>query len=437
MNFKARIPKFGTIARDVSQLATSSIGAQLVFLVSLPLITQAIPPATFGLYASLMSYATIFAFSAAFKYENAFFVTRSEVSRVNLMLLVLSMCFLNACIGTALFVAAFAPLLGLPRTDGIYVFLIIQGQSLVVSFIAYSANSGAFGNMSRTRFLRTLVTVAGWGIGLWVLQENRHLALYFGAIAGAWFAAWRLASPGLRYLQKSRAQLRLRRIRNLAWAYRRYPVFEAPSRFLTLISQNGLVMISAIVFGPAVAGLVGISNLSITKPLSVLVQSLGRVSQNRYAKALRNRNYNNAAKIVRHTFLFLVGAAVLLSLMLFFGAELVTNLLLGDRWGELPAVLVTFVPRLLGIMVVRPMQMLLSIRGDQIIILFQETTGMLASFGGFAIGYAIFGSLIDSLWVSSIAVFLVYGVFGVWLWVKLQTVPLKLAATTAGVKEDY
>ena len=415
--------KLSKTVRDIMKMLMSSLGAQLVFLACLPYVTRQVPPEVFGKFSALMSYSTIFAFSAALHYENAFFQNRSVIARVNTVGLTLLVCALNAIVGTALFTTVFADYLGLSASDGVFVFAIILGQALALTFIAYNISQGAYTTVSLTRFLRAVVNVLIWFTGLWLLSGSQAIVLYAGAAGAAWFAALSLSRSGLKQLRSTPGALSLARIKKTAFAYRRYPVFQAPSRMLTLISQNSLVILTAALFSTEMAGLIGLASLGVTKPLGVVLQSLGRVSQERYARALRNRDAASVKRVVRKTFLLLVLISLVLGLVMALAAEPLTRLAFGAGWLALPAILITFVPRLIAIVIVRPMQLLMAVRGNQAMILAQETAGMTVSIGSFLAGYLLFDSIHTVLWISSGATCVLYLLYSLWIWRNLQTVP--------------
>lgn len=412
-------PSKSTAVKEVSKLGLASVLAQLILVTFIPVIGRFVPPNEFGQYSTLIAFTSIFAFMGAFKYENAFFLTKSARSEIKVSTISLTACLINAFIGALVFFLFAFKQLELPRSDFTIVFLVILAQSITVSFSAHLSATGDFRRIAVNRVIRSVVMVVVWGAGILLLSDNLTLAMYLGAVAGAMYTAITYSQPAIVNLVRSTASTSTFRTLKIAAIHKKFLIFESPAMLMSLAARNGLVILTAAFFGPVEAGLVGMSNLAVTKPLSVALQSISRVSQNRYARALRNNNFLSAKKIVLITSGALIILALLLGSLIILLSQPLTFLLLGAQWRTLPAILLTVTPRLIGIAVVRPIQRLLTIRKKQFAILVQETCGSIAALGGFTIGFLYSGELVFSLWVSSISTFAIYVLAFAWSMVAL------------------
>ena len=395
-----RIP---ALVKDITRLATAAVTAQAILTLGVWFVAKELAPSDFGKYSVFIAYCSIFALSGAFKYENAFLLVNRTIAGSNLTALVALVCLLNGVAATALFVLVFGKPLHLTIEVSPFVFLTVFGQALAVAFLVHRIARGDVGLVASTRLSRAVITVIVWVVGLHIFLDRPEYALYWGAVAGAWFANNRLVRVAAKRAWRNRKLVRKQRIVALAKRYRKYPLLEAPSFAARNLGRNGQVFLAAILFGPVGAGLVGLSNLLVTRPLSIVVLSVGRSMQRRHAIAVKSQDARHTAQLGLKYLLALFGLACVVSLGVAVAAPMLLPIILANRWEGISQVVLTVVPRLFGLIVVGALTMLLSVEQRQKEILVLEIATVGVTYGAFVAGYFIFEDLIRALWMSSLA----------------------------------
>jgi O-antigen/teichoic acid export membrane protein len=267
-------------ARSVAILATGTVAAQAVFLLSSPVLTRLYSPADFGVFQVFLSILTSVSAAVCGGYDTATVLPVSEVDGKKVLGVAIHFTVAVALVGAVFLLAFEGQLLTVLKANELHgwvflapIALLLMG--LVLSLNYFSIRLKHYDRVSKARIIQAiLMATVSIGLGLtgapfWGLI----VGFMAGRMAASTYLLWRsrdhLDRKALRWDRRSRA---------LAWRYREYPFFGAPGRLLNgLLAQMPVLFLSH--FFPA--SVVGIYSLVVRvadAPLAVLSRSVSQVN---------------------------------------------------------------------------------------------------------------------------------------------------------------
>lgn len=341
--------------RNVAVVMGGTVAGQLLLVAVSPVVTRIFGPADFGLLAVYSSTLTIALAFAALRYEMAVPVAADDDAALNLVALSVAI--------TALFTAVLAlllPLVGPALLTAVkarallpYAWLLPVGffaGGLYLSLSAWTVRRGGYGVIARTRLSQSVGQVAlqlgggvlGWGAVALLLSD------VVGRASGVMSFSLLLARE-----RPLRGRVTLRRMREQAWRFRRFPLISSTS---TALNTSGLMLpalLLAALFGPAVAGWFALGQRVIGVPLTWIGQSMAQVFFSEAARlaredrpAMRSLFHRTTGRLLRFGALPLVAGGLL--------APWVFPLVFGGQWPESGWYVLLLTPMLVGQFVVSP-----------------------------------------------------------------------------------
>ena len=328
---RARLPK-GEFGRNVLVMFGGTTLAQIISILSAPILTRLYSPAAFGMYALFLAITTMMINIASAKYEMAIILPEKDEDGIGLLALScllalgLSLLLMVVVVG---FGGQIAKLLGNPAIAPWLYFVPIM------VFLGGTYNALNYWNNRRKQYKRlaanrVLRTASGSAANLGMGLKNVEGGLILGAIAGqaitTFMFSWRVWREDKALLLTTT----WRSTRQNAIRYKNFPKFLVPSGLVeSAASQLPAILISSF-FGIATLGFFSLALRMVGLPMGLIAESIRDVFRQKasedYAK------HGNCTTIFNQTFRRLLILSVLpFGAIIFFG-PLLFQFVFGPQW---------------------------------------------------------------------------------------------------------
>ncbi len=385
MNLMRLSPKLlrGRFARRLTLLSGGTFFGQAILMLSAPLLTRLYTPADFGALAVFSALASMLVVIIALRYEFAIPICHDvddALAAVAVSMLVVTVLCLLLVVVTAVGGSDLAEQVGLGEYPSLLwllpPMLWLWGLSLALS--GWSIRQGSFrlnamsslGQFVAQAFTQLGLGAAGGGAASLVVGFSMgpvtRLAMLWPALSG---------QDRARMLRLSWSHLS-----KVARQHWRYPVFSSSSSLLQSASQMLPAVFVAALYGPAAAGLFGLTQRIMGAPVRMLSEAASQVFLSEIGRADGRTLYR---LVKRTTLAFLLVGLVGASPLLLAGPGLFA-LAFGEPWRDGGALVQLLVPIYLARFVVVPVSQTLNVTGHQHLHLTASVLNMLAlglSFG--------------------------------------------------------
>ncbi|MEM9384643.1 MAG: lipopolysaccharide biosynthesis protein [Pseudomonadota bacterium] len=333
----------GRATRDLLSLLGGVMGARVIQVLAIPLITRLFDPADYGRVSLLVALATTFNQASSLGYEGAIALPRQghgarQVSRLSLLLL------LGFCITLALIAAqwpeAWRPA-GLNSVPGWWLILAaivgLLGLSNVLQ--AWAVRRKAFQRIAASSLAQAGVTSSGrvaWGLGL----SPTFLGLLMPYVVGLVVRAWSLIgapsssnspAPGDPVANPPPPdQADPWTIGEAARRYAAFALFGLPSTLIRSLTQRLPLLLIGTLFAPAIVGFYAAAHRLVLTPARAIGQAGRQVALPR-AAGRRRRAEPMFWPLARATTILGLAAVVPCALLYVIGEPLLV-FVLGDGW---------------------------------------------------------------------------------------------------------
>lgn len=288
----AKLPRGGFV-RGVATLAGGTVLGQGAVIAASPILTRLYTPADFGVLAVYVSVIAPLAVVASLRYEYAIPLPKRDSEAAQLLVVALSIALVfplviavviltaGSALAEALGVPAFAPHLWL-----IPLGLFAVSVNQIFSF--WAVRKQEYGRLARTKISK------GFGSAATQLLLGALAAGPFGLLAGdvvgrsaGSVVLCRLAVHNDRgaFRGVTLARLRKRLVR-----YRHFPLLSAPASLLNSAGIHSPALLLAMLYGPQVAGLYGLSQRVVGAPMVLVGSAVANVFMGQATHLLRQRD---------------------------------------------------------------------------------------------------------------------------------------------------
>lgn len=322
--------------KGVLILGSGTAVAQLIGIVTMPIVTRLYTPADLGVLAVYSSILAIFGIGATLRYEFAYALPKENDDAINLFgLSLILLCLTTA--GFALILLFGRDLLVNTFDFGAleqYIwFLLIGffGMGLYTTLnywavrqrdykrITYTKiNQGAGGSVCKILLGILSLGPAGLIIG--------HVVSQIAGISTLARAMWKKERKNLKAISWSR-------MKNVAKTYRSFPVFNFPASIVNTMSLQLPPLMLLALYDPAVVGFYALAHMLMVLPGSLISGSMGQAYLGEASKMVRERSQGLRSlyvKTLKHLFAIgvpLIGIPALC-------APFVIPLIFGGAWAE-------------------------------------------------------------------------------------------------------
>jgi len=297
--------------------------AQLILLLSYPLLTQLYSPERFGEYAVFISIITILGAAGSFKFDIKF----QQIKKMHVLTNYISTSVVVSCvICTSVFLFIVMVNLFYEFIAFSYLFLCFIGilsvffQQVIISIYIRLSN---YKQLGLTRMFVVLSLVLAQ---CFLFYFNTFNGLILSHLVSLIILTFILN----RYMSYKYAFIKVTKLFSFFRINKKYPMYIMPASVLNVASINLLPIILALFVSPAAVGLFSVAQKISAAPVTLLCQSLSQVFFSEGGKMMRD-----GKSINKLFFQVLLKAFCLVTLPLFifsFYTEFVVNFIFGEQW---------------------------------------------------------------------------------------------------------
>ncbi|POQ98372.1 hypothetical protein AU468_13535 [Alkalispirochaeta sphaeroplastigenens] len=321
---------------QVATLTSGTVVAQIILVLSAPILTRLYTPAEMGVLASLTAIVGILGVVAAGRYDLA--VVLPDNDRDALLVALVGVLFAAGLasltlVAFGLFGHWINPIVGLGDLHRFWPLLIAPmvffvGVEQVLQRLLIRRRR--YGALATTSVVQQ-GSVAALKIGAGFLGAGTP-GLVTGAFMGHIVRTGGLLVGGRSVITANKREITFAGLHAQAWRYRKFPLVSSWSGFLNTASTQLPVILFASLFSPAVAGFYALSHRILKMPMSLVGGNIGQVFLERAARARDDK-----AELARLTS-GLYGKMLLfgtlgMSVVTFYG-DLLFPLVFGPDWVE-------------------------------------------------------------------------------------------------------
>ena len=339
MKLTERIQKLvqDSFIRNISVLAGGNVLAQLVNILSAPVLSRLFSVEEFGVYAIFTSVYTILTVFLNGKYEMAVVVEKDDRLAGVMLKTCIRLGFLLILPAAAIFIPYLKTTELWSDKVSIAVFLLMLCVASVCGNAVHSL-SHYLNRYSLYRDISASVVLYAssytvLSIFLKVLWKAENGMLYgyaFSTVVQALFLyrAARKRTPlyTIRYSRKDTFLLLKR--------YVRFPLFTVISDLMNSLSAQVPVLLLTNLYGVPAAGAFGMANKIVGLPVTIMGKSCATVYLKDASKAFHNGNMEEVKKLTGEVYRRLLKMALLPLLVLTFYADYLFRWVLGENWAE-------------------------------------------------------------------------------------------------------
>lgn len=327
----------GHFLKDVTKLLTGTTSAQIITILTAPIISRLYDPAAFGTLAVFVSLISIVGIIICLRYEQAILLPERDEEASNIFALSLFITFIISGISVFIVLVGYNWLPELLNAPELAPFLWLIPLSLLIQGVVYSfsnwqARKKRFGRLSVARVSASFTTSA-LPITLSLFKLNPA-----GVLISSWASGLLITISSLsqQIWAKDRHFFR----QNISWfgmkqmliRYRKFPLIDVWGAFLSNLSwQLPSLMLSAY-FSSEVVGFYSLSNRMILLPMTLVGGAVAQVFFQRTAE-LRN----DAVQLrvtVEMVFRRLVALGLMPVIVLVLNGEVLFRFVFGNQWAE-------------------------------------------------------------------------------------------------------
>lgn len=391
--------------RSISTLASGSVIAQLIVLLSAPVITRLYTPSEIGTYTYLLSITFIFMGVINGRYEMSI-VTEAKEERVFALI---KLSLIIGLIGSILITIGYIVLLLLndtyieKRGSIPFIFIVLVSFSIINVLTAYNNRMKEYKIMSIVYIIRT--SFQDFGAILAGLFKVGTIGLTLSYLLGQFFGIRKQGKTLIPYIKRIK-DVTVSEMAEVSRMHKRQPYFAAPAALASSFSYSSITLFIESLFGFATVGFYSISVRLLGLPLSVISGNVSKVFFESASK--EKQNTGQFFSSFRKTFLFqFVLAIPMVTIMMLF-APSIAVFIFGKEW-EIAGKYIVILAPMFGIrFIVTTLSPSTVVASKQNFELFTQLTFIFVSIISFIITRS-FGMQIESfLTMISIAYSIVY-----------------------------
>ena len=334
MNILAKITRRGFI-RDIATLATGTVGAQIITMSLIPIITRQYGPEAYGLMGIFMSVLAVIIPLASLTYPIAIVLPKESSEAIVILKVSLKISLILSAVSLIILIlfnkniAKILNLSSIPNLLYLIPIVIITASTSQV-LRQWMIRCKQYKPLSKITFFEPLITYGGMlVVGFFYPVEK--VLIYFIASKSLintvllLLSAIKKNDSVLIEFKKKDSNLFL-----VLKKYRDFPLYRAPQELINTMSQNLPVLLLASLFGPGSAGFYSIARMALSLPTLVIGNAVGDVFYPRISEA-RNNNENIESLLKRASMLLFFIGLVPFGIVICFGPYLF-GLVFGDEW---------------------------------------------------------------------------------------------------------
>jgi lipopolysaccharide exporter len=402
---------------SVLKLVSGTTLAQLITILTAPIISRLFAPETFGVLYVFTSLITIITVVICLRYEFAIILPEDDADAANLTGLCVIIAFAISLLVSIVLLGFGHPLVTLLRAPNLYPYLWLIPIGLMTQGIFQAMNywntrTKHFGRLSIARVSASFTTSA-LPISLGFLGNSTAGVLIYSYVAGTLVYAGVLAIQVLREsaaffyrsIERARMLVNLKR-------YRKFPLVDSWGSFINNLSWQLPSLMLLYFFSETVVGYYSLTNRIILLPLTLVGNSIAQVFYQRSAE-LRS-NSQNLARSVQLVFHRLAAIGLYPAMILAIAGPQLFGIVFGANWVEAGRYAQILSPWMFVLFISTPLGNLFATLERQELALVVNAVILVTRFASLAIG-GLTHNITLTLAIWSISGALVYGGLAFWL----------------------
>ena len=320
------------------KLGIGTILAQIISLISIPIISRIYNPAEYGHLTLILSVTAILIPVATFRIETLIVVSDTDEEASKLLTISAKLVLI---VSTTLFVMTFINYFIFKNLSFIQSLImsslfamILLAQSIGVLMFQVSLRARRDGDIARSSLVQNLaISLAQIGLGFWNPSSIALITSYlFGRVIGI-FPVWKetkkiLCNHGGRHSLRTMQTLKKQ-------------LSHSGSLVVSSIIDSAIlglpIIVISIYFGLKYSGYVGITQTILTVPITLIGGSIGSVILSEFSSNIRNNQENsdkeNILMVKNFTKYLIYFSSIFIIITLLFGSSIL-RLLLNENWTE-------------------------------------------------------------------------------------------------------
>lgn len=323
------------LALDILKLAVGTSAAQVINIISLPMLSRLYAPEVFGSFGLFNTLVTILAVVGCLRYEYAIMLPSSDEEAANVFAIAAAVPLGFAVVTAVIIAAAGDWITAVLHAPALRALLWLLPISLALAGVYAALNFWVSRNKQFGQVAGAAVSAAATSsaaqIAAGAAGQPTPAALIAGGMLGTAIAAGVLAVQMWRSgggLLKS--AIRPRRVWQVAVRFRKFPLVDSWGGFVSNLGWQLPVLLLSVFFNQSVVGSYAMAFQTIQLPLALVGSSIGRVFFQR-ASAVRH-DQNALRAVVLAVFERLVALMLFPAILLTVVGQDFTIVLLGKEW---------------------------------------------------------------------------------------------------------
>jgi len=325
-----------SFAFDVLTLTGGTTFAQILTILSVPVLTHLYQPENFGLWALYSSITSIISVIICMRYEHSIMLPESDEDAVNL----LGVSFLAIGIVTILTLSIIwflkdliIDFLNSPQI-GDYLWLVppfVLVNGIFLALNGWNSRTKLFKRLSISRISSSFSTIATQII-IGIIDKKSSSGLITGSLTGQSVATFILAGQIWRDDRNLiRKSLDWKKMYEILKRYSKFPLVDSFSALMNSISWQLPAFLLAAFFSPAIVGFYSLGFRLLQIPMSLIGSSISQVF---FQRASRASSSGTLSSLVENIFKFLVIIGMFPILVLTIVGSDVFTVIFGEAWAE-------------------------------------------------------------------------------------------------------
>lgn len=322
--------------RGVLVLGSGTAIAQLIAIITAPIITRIYTPSDMGVLATYSSLLAIIGIGAALRYELAFPLPKKDEDAINLFGLSLILLCITT-VGLALVLVFGKELLfntfniGLNESYVWFLLIGFFGMGLYTILNYWAVRQRDYGRITRTKINQgaggsiTTILLGALSFGPVGLIAG-HIISQVAGITTLARAMWIKEKKKLRSVTMSR-------MKSISKEYRSFPTFNLPASIINTLSLQLPPLILLALYDSNIVGFYALANMLVVLPGSLISSSMGQAYLGEASKMIREKSqglrllYTRTLKHLLIIGIPLIGIPALI-------APIIVPFLFGEAWSE-------------------------------------------------------------------------------------------------------
>lgn len=320
--------------KNASQLISGTVMAQLIVILTAPIITRIYSPEDLGFLAIFVAMVSIIGSLSTFRYEIAIPLVKSHMESSSLLILTIIVNIFYTATCAFLLYSYSKPLLLFLNAEILinYLWTVPLGifvGGLYKSFTYWALKEESFSNIAKTRMQQSYGMVFAQ-IVMGFLNFGAF-GLIFGYVLGFFSGLARLVYfwfiTGLRFVPIIKAK----NITSVAKEHKNLPIFSNWGALVNVIGLQLPVIMFASLFSPYLAGLYMLAQRVANAPVQLVAESVGKAF---YITSIKQERRKQLLPLVEVVFKILLRISILPFLLLSLVAPGLFSLIFGSEWLE-------------------------------------------------------------------------------------------------------